>query len=67
MNEMLIGCKDKIKSASELGNKIAKIKARQLLGIEFIPSIYMLAILNMIMMGDGAKSRRNHKGSHRQR
>ena len=56
MNEMQIDAKDKIKSPLELENKIAKIKAEQLLGIELLPSIYMLAILNMIMMGDGSSN-----------
>lgn len=56
MNEMMIDAKDKIKSPLELENKIAKIKAEQLLGIELLPSIYMLAILNMIMMGDGSSN-----------
>lgn len=32
------------------------IKADQLLGVELLPDIYMLAILNMIMMGDGSSN-----------
>ena len=56
MNEMLIDAKDKIKSPEELANAELKIKAQQLLGIELLPSIYMLAILNMIMMGDGSSN-----------
>jgi len=34
--------------------KIAHIKAEQLLGIEKLPEIYLLAVLNMILMQDGS-------------
>ena len=54
MNEMLADAKDKIKSPDGFAKKSAEIKARQLLGIEILPQIYMLAILNMILMGDGS-------------
>ena len=56
MNEMLIDAKDNITSPSELKQKQIHIKAHQLLGIELLPSVYMLAILNMIMMGDGSSN-----------
>ena len=56
MNEMLIDAKNKIKSPEQLAIKSAEIKANQLLGLEILPSIYMLAILNMILMGDGSSS-----------
>lgn len=56
MNEMLIDAKDKIKSPEELVIKSAKIKANQLLGLEILSSVYMLAILNMILMGDGSSN-----------
>lgn len=56
MNEMLNDAKDKIKSPDELAKKSAKIKANQLLGLEILPQIYMLAVLNMIMMGDGSSN-----------
>lgn len=56
MNEMIIDAKEKITSPDELDIKIAKIKAEQLLGLEVLPSIYMLAILNMILMGDGSSN-----------
>lgn len=36
--------------------KNIKIKAEQLLGLEVLSSIYMLAILNMILMGDGSSN-----------
>lgn len=56
MNEMLIDAKNKIKSPDELSIKTAEIKSKQLLGVEILPSIYMLAILNMILMGDGSSN-----------
>lgn len=56
MNEMLVDAKAKIKSPDELVLKSAKIKANQLLGIEILSSVYMLAILNMILMGDGSSN-----------
>ena len=56
MNEMLIDAKNKIKSPEKLKIKEAEIKANQLLGLEILSSVYMLAILNMIMMGDGSSN-----------
>lgn len=56
MNEMLIDAKNNIKSPEELENKNLKIKAEQLLGLEVLSNVYMLAILNMIMMGDGSSN-----------
>lgn len=56
MNEMLIDAKNKIKSPDELVVKSAEIKANQLLGLEILSSVYMLAILNMILMGDGSSN-----------
>lgn len=56
MNEMLIDAKEKIKSPEELEKKSIKIKAEQLLGLEVLSNIYMLAILNMILMGDGSSN-----------
>lgn len=56
MNEMLIDAKNKITSPEELLKKTGKIKAEQLLGIELLPGVYMLAILNMILMGDGSSN-----------
>lgn len=52
MNEMLIDAKNTITSPEELFQKEIKIKAEQLLGLELLSSVYMLAILNMIMMWD---------------
>ncbi|MGT2772026.1 N-6 DNA methylase [Streptococcus marimammalium] len=56
MNEMLNDAKEKITSPDELYKKEAEIKANQLLGLEILPSVYMLAVLNMIMMGDGSSN-----------
>lgn len=56
MNEMLIDSKNTITSPDELTKKEIKIKAEQLLGLELLPSVYMLAILNMILMGDGSSN-----------
>ena len=54
MNEMIADAKQRLKSPDEFIKKTAEIKAQQLLGIEILPQIYMLAILNMILMGDGS-------------
>lgn len=56
MNEMLNDAKEKIKSPDEFAIKSAEIKANQLLGLEILSEVYMLAILNMIMMGDGSSN-----------
>lgn len=56
MNEMLVDAKSKIKSPEQYAIKAAEIKANQLLGLEILPSVYMLAILNMILMGDGSSN-----------
>ncbi len=56
MNEMLIDAKNSITSPEQLQQKELHIKAHQLLGLEILPSIYMLAILNMILMGDGSSN-----------
>ncbi|MCI8336816.1 MAG: N-6 DNA methylase [Peptococcaceae bacterium] len=56
MNEMLIDAKNKISSPDELAKKSTEIKANQLLGLEILPEIYMLAVLNMILMGDGSSN-----------
>lgn len=56
MNEMLADAKQKVHSPEALSIKENDIKATQILGIEILPSIYMLAILNMILMGDGSSN-----------
>lgn len=56
MNEMLNDAKNTITSPDELTQKEIKIKAEQLLGLELLSNAYMLAILNMILMGDGSSN-----------
>lgn len=56
MNEMLNDAKNTIKSPEQFRIKEAEIKANQLLGLEILSSVYMLAILNMILMGDGSSN-----------
>lgn len=56
MNEMLADAKRSSKSPEDLAQKEAEIKAEQLLGIEILPGVYMLAVLNMILMGDGSSN-----------
>jgi hypothetical protein len=54
MKLMIDDAEQNIKSPQERGIKIAKIKLKQLLGIEKRSDIYLLAVLNMILMGDGS-------------
>lgn len=56
MNEMLTDAKNTITSPDLLIQKELKIKAQQLLGLEILAEVYMLAILNMILMGDGSSN-----------
>jgi len=56
MNEMLNDAKNNITSPEELSKKEITIKAEQLLGLELLSNVYMLAILNMILMGDGSSN-----------
>ena len=56
MNEMLNDAKENITSPDKLTQKEIKIKTEQLLGLEVLSNVYMLAILNMILMGDGSSN-----------
>lgn len=56
MNEMMNDAKETITSPDELQAKYAHIKAEQLLGLEILSNVYMLAVLNMILMGDGSSN-----------
>ncbi|MGG0666954.1 N-6 DNA methylase [Lederbergia citrisecunda] len=56
MNEMLDDAKHNSQSPEELLQKELKIKSEQLLGLEILPNVYMLAVLNMILMGDGSSN-----------
>ena len=54
IEQMVEDAKDNIKDADELEAKIKNIKRNQILGIEILGNIYILAVLNMILMGDGS-------------
>ncbi len=54
MHHMIDDAKQKINSPYKLEEKISHIKMEQLLGIEKLPDVYMLAVLNMILMKDGS-------------
>lgn len=55
MHQMIEDAKQKYaNSPTKLEEKIVKIKMEQLLGIEKLPDVYMLAVLNMILMKDGS-------------
>ncbi len=54
MGLMIEDAKRRIKDEEELKFKIDNIKRNQLLGIEILGNIYILAVLNMILMGDGS-------------
>ena len=56
MKIMIKDAEERIKSPKELNEKISKIKYQQLLGIEKRSDIYLLAVLNMILMGDGSSN-----------
>ncbi|HIY12309.1 MAG TPA: SAM-dependent methyltransferase [Candidatus Agathobaculum merdipullorum] len=54
MEIMIDDAKKHIKDVQSLNSKIDHIKHNQLLGIEILGNIYILAVLNMILMGDGS-------------
>lgn len=54
MDIMIKDAKDKITDKAKLKTKIKHIKENQLLGIEILGNIFILAVLNMILMGDGS-------------
>jgi len=56
MKLMLDDASANINSPDELSKKNSSIKLTQLLGIEKRADIYLLAVLNMIMMGDGSSN-----------
>lgn len=53
MRIMLEDAEKNIENLDEKAQKKLDIKCKQLLGIEKRPDIYLLAVLNMILMGDG--------------
>lgn len=56
MKLMIKDAEERIHSPEELSKKIESIKYKQLLGIEKRSDIYLLAVLNMILMGDGSSN-----------
>ncbi len=56
MDIMLKDAQEKIKDVDKLNAKIKSIKEQQLLGVEILGNIYILAVLNMILMGDGSSN-----------
>jgi len=56
MDIMIKDAQSKIKDMDKLNEKITQIKQTQLLGVEILGNIYILAILNMILMGDGSSN-----------
>ena len=56
MDIMIKDAKEKITDQAKLEAKIKHIKENQLLGIEILGNIYILAVLNMILMGDGSSN-----------
>lgn len=54
MKLMIEDAQRNIKSKRDLAAKIDHIQLFQLLGLELRPEIYILAVLNMILMGDGS-------------
>ena len=56
MEAMIEDAKQSIQDADELNQKINDIKNKQLLGIEILGNVFTLAVLNMILMGDGSSN-----------
>ena len=56
MDIMISDAKNKIKDIELLESKIENIKKNQLVGIEILGNIYILAVLNMILMGAGSSN-----------
>lgn len=56
MKLMIKDATEQISSPDALKKKISQIKYQQLLGVEMRSDIYLLAVLNMILMGDGSSN-----------
>ena len=56
MDIMIKDAQESITDQAELEEKIKHIKEQQLLGMEILGNIYILAVLNMILMGDGSSN-----------
>ena len=56
MDLMIRDAEENITDKDELAAKIKNIKQHQLLGIEILGPVFVLAVLNMILMGDGSSN-----------
>lgn len=57
MNQMISDAKTQYANdLTKQRQQIEHIKTRQLLGVELLANVYMLAVLNMILMGDGSSN-----------
>ena len=57
MNQMITNAQEQYNNdLTKQRKKIESIKTKQLLGVELLPNAYMLAVLNMILMGDGSSN-----------
>lgn len=56
MDIMIKDAEKTIHDLDELERKKHHIKEKQLLGVEILGNIYLLAVLNMILMGDGSSN-----------
>lgn len=65
MDIMVSDARKNIHDPDALAAKLDNIKHNQLLGIEILKDIYILAVLNMILMGDGS-SQVIHGDSHKE-
>ncbi len=54
MDLMISDAQVRIHDKAKLEDRIESIKKKQLFGIEVLPEIFILAVLNMILMGDGS-------------
>lgn len=70
--KQMVGEANQIADKTERDAKINSIKMKQLLGVELRPDMYALAVLNMILMGDGSThilcddSLKNYSGHYEQ-
>ena len=56
MDIMVKDAEEKIQDHDKLKAKKDSIKHKQLLGVEILGNVYILAILNMVLMGDGSSN-----------
>lgn len=62
MDLMIKDAQDKIQDKEKLEAKINNIKQQQLFGVEILKEVFILAVLNMILMGDGSSNMKNGDG-----